>query len=96
MRQTAAANQAGSCIERRGESNGIGCHRHRHRRVVHCCFFMFVKKLSRFVLATDVFFSIAEKGHMHIIKLSFKHIAALLTHQSKKSCMNFDQAIVFF
>ena len=33
---------------------------------------------------------------MHIIKLSFKHIAALPTHQSKKSCMNFDQAIVFF
>ena len=33
---------------------------------------------------------------MHIIKLSFKHIAALPTHQLKKSCMNFDQAIVFF
>ena len=56
---------------------------------------MFVKKLSRFVIATDAF-SIVEKGHMHIIKLSFKHIAALPTHQSKKSCMNFDQAIVFF
>ena len=33
---------------------------------------------------------------MHIIKLLFKHIAALPTYQSKKSCMNFDQTIVFF
>ena len=85
-------NQAGSCTERRGESNGIGCVA--HRRVVHCCFFMFVKKLRQFVLAPDAF-SIAEKGHMHIIKVSLKHITALPTHQSKKSCMNFDQAIVF-
>ena len=48
-------NQAGSCTERRGETNGIGCVA--HRRVVHCCFFMFVKKLSQFVLAPDAFFN---------------------------------------
>ena len=82
-------NQAGSCTQERGESNGIGFVA--YRRVVPCCFLMFFKKLSRFVLAADrFFFSIEEKGYMRIIKLWYKHIAVFPIHQSNESCINFD------
>ena len=77
-----------------GESNDIGFVA--HRRNVPCCFFMCFKKLGRFVLAVEPFFAIEENGYMNVIKLSFKHIAALPKHQSKKSCINFHQAIVYF
>ena len=87
-------NQAGSFTKRHGESNDIGFVA--HRRVVPCCFSMFFKKLGRFVLVVRNLFAIKEKGYMIVIKLSFKHIVAFPTHQSKKSCINFDQAIVYF
>ena len=86
-------NQAEPCTKRHGESNDIGFVA--HRRVVPCCFFMFFKKLGRFVLAAEPFCN-RKRGYMNVIKLSFKHIAAFPTHQSKKSCINFDQAIVYF
>ena len=46
-------NQAGPCTKRPGEPNDTGFVA--HRRVVPCCFFMFFKKLSRFVLAAEAF-----------------------------------------
>ena len=79
------------------KTRGIEWHRLRRASSCRSLLFLYVcQKTKPICFSYGRFFSIAEKGHMHIIKLSFKHIAALPTHHSKKSCMNFDQAIVFF